>query len=372
MITAQSLLTAQREISASIAQIISERSLASSDPLHVPNAVSEQAALQIPALAASVDAVCHALATMPLRATSPHPDLDVLLRQPELDRTRYSTLRATARDLLLWGSAVWAVVASAGPATAPIPRRVRHLPRAQLSRHTSGAWIRTDEQGVSRYADAQCIAFDIGGPGILTTGASAILSALALERHALQRARSPLPTVLFRERPDAIPLTQQEKREFLNGWEAGRATSAAAYLDAASDVETIGYSSAEMQLVEARAHSDLQMARLAGIDPAWIAAGSSGSSITYSNRQDLRMGLIDGPVRHVADTIEQRLSMSVLDVDPARAHPVAPASSRQVYFDFGLFLRADLSERAQVATSLLQAGIWDQAQAAHFVAERWD
>jgi phage portal protein BeeE len=337
-----------------------------------PVSISESAALTHPTLRAAVDAVSHAVASMPLRATTPHPDIDTLLSNPVIGGTRYALLRATARDLIMHGRAWWLVVASSGAYPTRVPRRVERIPAGTVT--VDGTKLRwTGTGGRARAAEAsEIIGFDTGAPGICAEAGRAIRAALDLEATAARLARVPMPHVVFSERPEAIPLTREEQSDFLDGWEESRAEHTAAFLSGGAVMDRVGWSSSELQLVEARAHADVVMARLVGLDPAWLAAGAGGSSLTYSNRQDLRAGLVDGPVRRLADTIEQRLSLGLTDVDPALGHPVAPGPGRTVHFDYQLFLRADLAARASVAVQLVEAGVWTTAEASDFVSERWD
>jgi phage portal protein BeeE len=108
-----------------------------------------------------------------------------------------------------------------------------------------------------------------------------------------------------------------------------------------------------MQLVEARQHAAVEIARILNLDPYWVGAVESGSSLTYTNRQDLYTGLLDFTVMPLLRAIEQRLSL-----------PDVSGGNRVRRFDVSAFMRANLNDRVAALTAYVAAGVITAQQAA--------
>ena len=108
----------------------------------------------------------------------------------------------------------------------------------------------------------------------------------------------------------------------------------------------MGWSARDLALVEARNESAIGIARIANLDPVWVGASVSGTSLTYSNRVDLFRQLLDISLRPVMDMLTHRLSMP--DVTP-RGHAVR--------FDTSGFLRGNATDLGNLVAQLVPLGI---------------
>jgi hypothetical protein len=129
-------------------------------------------------------------------------------------------------------------------------------------------------------------------------------------------------------------------------WEEARSNRATAYLNSAIEAKGMGWSARDLALVEARNESAIGIARIANLDPVWVGASVSGTSLTYSNRVDLFRQLLDISLRPVMDMLTHRLSMP--DVTP-RGHAVR--------FDTSGFLRGNAADLGNLVAQLVPLGI---------------
>jgi phage portal protein BeeE len=114
----------------------------------------------------------------------------------------------------------------------------------------------------------------------------------------------------------------------------------------AIEAKGMGWSARDLALVEARNESAIGIARIANLDPVWVGASVSGTSLTYSNRVDLFRQLLDISLRPVMDMLTHRLSMP--DVTP-RGHAVR--------FDTSGFLRGNAADLGNLVAQLVPLGI---------------
>jgi hypothetical protein len=108
--------------------------------------------------------------------------------------------------------------------------------------------------------------------------------------------------------------------------------------------------------VEARNAAATMIGRLTNLDPVWVGAGVPGSSLTYTNRQDLYRQLLDLSLQPVMRQITDRLSME--DVTP-RGHTVK--------FDTDTFLRADTATLTALISQLVPLGVLSAEQGAQLL-----
>jgi hypothetical protein len=180
--------------------------------------------------------------------------------------------------------------------------------------------------------------------GWLTTGAAAINTAAALEAATLNYSEYPMPTVVLKNTGADLPAATVDA--LLTAWEEARSNRATAYLNSAIEAKGMGWSARDLALVEARNESAIGIARIANLDPVWVGASVSGTSLTYSNRVDLFRQLLDISLRPVMDMITHRLSMP--DVTP-RGHAVR--------FDTSGFLRGNAADLGNLVAQLVPLGI---------------
>jgi len=319
-------------------------------------------AMQVPAFQEGVRLISGSVAQCPLNDYRDGIEIDnAFLTQPEPDRPYWVTMQRTVSDLVLHGKAYWRVTAVDSQG---FPRYVRQMPAADVSVAADGTVNGRSDWRISRTASkganiGDVIAFRGFSEGVLTTGQAVLEGALALETAALNYATAPAPSQILKN-TSGYELDDTEVDAMLAAYQTARASSSVAYLNGGVDLTTFGYSALDTQLVENRNQAAIQIARLLNLDPFWVGASISGSSLTYQNRLDLRTDLVSFTLTNYMLPIEQRLSM--WDVTPSQY-------SHRVRFDLTAFLRANLDSRATTAIALLSAGIITQQEARAFISE---
>ena len=309
--------------------------------------VTRNEAMQVPALARARNVIAGTVGLLPLRAWTPEgqrvPRPRPWIDQPELALPASHTLAWTADDLLFYGRSWWRVTAQYADDRRPLrferlaPSRVG--PEVDTAGRITG-W-RVDGKLAPRTGVGRLIVFHGLDEGLLARSGRTIRTAVALEKAAANYAAEPVPASILRNTSGAH-LPDKRVEELLSQWRTARRTKATAYLDAL-ELEAVGIDPAGMQLVEARQHMAVEIARLCNIDPDYVGANESGSSLTYTNVTQERRKLVDFTLRHYLTAVEQRLTMD--DVT---------TTGQLIRFDLDDFLRADPQVRAQVLAQLLE------------------
>ena len=185
----------------------------------------------------------------------------------------------------------------------------------------------------------------ISGPheGICNYGGALIRAALDLEAAAATSAAEPVPNVELHQ-TTGEPLPPDKATELVSDWAAARRNGATAYTPANIETKGLGFSSAELQLVEARQYMATQLARLAGVNPVLVSAAmGSASSYVYTNQGDYRQAFLDDVLDPYLAAIERRLSAN--DLTPR---------GQCVRFDRDAFTHPTLMEKAQIMVGALR------------------
>lgn len=321
--------------------------------------VSRSVAMTVPAFARGLQLITGTVAGFGLMEYGPDGAVvpRQLLTQPNPRETAFATIRQLADDLTCYGTGWWQVLTVSGDSGYTYPTAVHPVPASSVTVDTADTW----PDGSPKYARVDntryrltdpttpgCLPGDLvmftAGSAALTHGASTLQLAAALEATVAAYAATPLPQVALKNAGADLPDTQVQS--LLDDWETARASRVTAYLSSAVDIEKLSWSSAELQLVDARNQAALEVSRLLGLDPVWVGIGVPGSSLTYTNRQDLYRQLVDLTLRPLLAAVEQRLSM--WDLTP-RGHTVR--------FDLTAFLRGNPDQRAQLVTQLVPLGV---------------
>jgi HK97 family phage portal protein len=315
--------------------------------------VPRAAAMSVPAVKRARNIIAGTIATFELRlwqdgrpiAPGTEDVSAAFLRRPQRDRTLAWLLAWTVDDLLFHDVAYWRILErrAGGIVPAAVCRIEPHKITAQDDAYlVDGKRVRVED----------VIAFAGTGVGGLCNGdaARAILTALALESAAYRYARNPQPQTVLQN--NGAELDDAEQEQLLTQFEAGRQNHTTALINGVVDLKAIGWNARELQLVEARQHVALEVARMANLDAAYINAPTA-SSIDYTNRQDIRRDLVDVTLRPYLDTISQTLS-----VDNAHAGLgwQLATGGKDVILDPASFLRLTDLERAQVWQGMRAAG----------------
>jgi HK97 family phage portal protein len=316
--------------------------------------------MQVPAFSRGVRLISGTVAQLPLTEWDGATDRTrAFLDQPEPDRPRWVTMQRLTRDLILFGVAFWEILAvNDGKVTLVRSRDAAAVTvDKDRTRVTGDYWA--DGARVSnpttRPVVGDVILFDGFRDGVLATGQSTIDTAIALEAASATYANTPAPTQILKNTSN-YELDDTEITEMLDAYTAARQASSVAYLNGGVDLTTFGYSAQDLQLVEARNQSAIEIARLLGLDPFWVGASLSGSSLVYTNRVDIRADLVTLTLTDYMLPIEQRISM-------------ADVLGGAVRFDASEFLRANLDTRARMAIDLFTAGVIDRDEARAFVSD---
>ena len=314
---------------------------------------SRLAALQVPAFVDALKTYSHTISGFGLRTYRGSEPIETptVLVMPSSYLPYTSVMARTIENLLLNDRAYWLVV---GRTWDGYPREVQVMDVDDVSDLTTHSTANQNSQfppvDPFYYIGQQVAARDVikfygdGLGGWLTTGAAAINTAAALEAATLNYSEYPMPTVVLKNTGADLPAATVDI--LLTAWEEARTNRATAYLNSAIEAKGMGWSARDLALVEARNESAIGIARIANLDPVWVGASVSGSSLTYSNRVDLYRQLLDISLRPVMDMITHRLSMP--DVTPR---------GQAVRFDTSGFLRGNASDLADLVQKLVPLGV---------------
>ena len=298
------------------------------DPIAPAGRITRQSARQIPAIKRARDIICGTLGTVPLTVvdTDNVPAISPLLDQPEDNVARSVTMTRLFEDLLFESVAWWKIVATNYRG---FPTKVLRIDPAVVEIRDGKVWIDgrpTDPRTVIR--------FDSPNGALLADGARAIRTLLRLEASAANQAEDPVPAGFFRPADDADPVDDEDVAALLAAWKVARQNGTTGYVPAALKYEATQFSPKELQLVEARQHAVLEIARLTGIDAEDLSVSTTSRS--YFNAQDRRLERIADVLGPYATAVTDRLRMR--DVTPI---------GYEVRADFSQFLRADDKTRLE-------------------------
>lgn len=319
-------------------------------------------AMQVPAFVKALKTYTHTISAFPLKE---YIGRDQVVARPFLNQpspvTTYSAIMTrTIQDLLLRDVAYWHVTARTWDG---FPAAIEYMPYSQISftpesnyaNYPVPAYGQVYWNGIA-VPERDIIRFDGDGTGgWLSCGAQAINTAYALEAAVYRYAESPAPSVVLKNTGADLPADQVD--ELLNAWEESRASRSTAYLNSSIGFESPGgWSPSEMQMTDARNGAAIALARLANLDPIWVGASVSGTSLVYANRIDLYKQLLDLSLSIPMRLITERLTMN--DVTP-RGH--------RVTFDTSVFLKANVEQMAAIVQGLLPLDVIDVQEARDFI-----
>jgi len=308
-------------------------------------------AMSVPAVARARNLIAGTIASMPLdvfvtdlatqerRQIAPMPWVE----QPQLDVPRLTTLAYTVDSLWFYGRGYWMVTEVYQEDGRP--RRFRWINPLDVTFDTdlfTGLITRYYYKlsVVPTSGVGSLVVFTSIDEGLLIRAGQTIRTCIELEKSALDFARNPAPSVTLKN--TGMDLPSEQVQTLLAGWrESRRATGGAvAYLSAAMEMDSVGFSPKDLAMVDAREFQVAEIARATGLPPAMLGAPAGG--LTYQNVQAERRGLVDLALQPYMSAIEQRLSMD--DVTPR---------GTTLMFVPNDFLRATPIEEAQLLSVLL-------------------
>jgi len=308
-------------------------------------------AMTVPAVARARNLVAGTIASMPLDvfvtdiATQERRQVPPLpwMEQPQLDIPRMTTLAYTVDSLWFYGRGYWLVTevyAEDGR-----PRRFRWVDPLDVTFDTdlnTGLVTRyyVNLNPVPLSGVGSLVVFTSIDEGLLVRAGTTIRTCLELEKAALEFARNPAPSITLKN--TGVDLPADQVQNLLDRWRSSRQSTggAVAYLSAALELDSVGFSPKDLAMVEAREFQVAEIARCTGLPGVLLGASMPG--MTYQNVQSERRGLVDLALQPYMSAIEQRLSMD--DVTPR---------GTTLMFQPNDFLRATPIEEAQLLSVLL-------------------
>jgi HK97 family phage portal protein len=312
------------------------------------DSVSREVALSIPACAACRNLIVGTIVQLHLYAYRGSERLDggYLISKPDPDQTLVATMGGTVDDLLFYGRAYWRILDRDSEG---FPRRARWTPYLDvtpLTRSTGGLYAELTGYRVAGLqipvAPADLIRFDAAIPGVLTYGGPAFSAALSLEAAARRLAGVQLPAGVLKN--EGAQVSPEEAKQLVDDFLAQRSLNGVAFLQQLT-YSREQLSPSDLQMIEARANTATEIARLFNVPVAMIGASPSGnaSALLYANLSQQLAILVTTAVAPHIRAIESTLS----DV-----YPRGTAAA----FDVQTFLRADPQAAADYALALLAAG----------------
>ena len=318
-------------------------------------ATSRHDAMTVPAVARARNLVAGTIASMPLdmfvqdavtQELNQVPPLP-FIKQPQADVPRMTTLSYTVDSLWFYGRAYWMVTEVYREDGRP--RKFRWIDPLDITFDVdletglvTQYYFRLTP--TPRFGVGSLVVFTSIDEGLLVRAGQTIKTCIALERSALDFANNPTPAITLKN--TGMDLPAEQVQTLLDRWRESRRSTggAVAYLSAAMEMDSVGFSPQDLAQVDARAFQVLEIARATGI-PAALLSASIGS-MTYQNVQAERRGLVDLALQPYMTAIEQRISMD--DVTP---------HGTSVMFQVNDFLRATPIEEAQLLGVLLERDV---------------
>jgi HK97 family phage portal protein len=310
--------------------------------------LTPETAMKVPAVRRGVRTIADSIADMQLtrwRGLEQIPS-GTLLTQPEMWRPSSATIRQTVQDLVFYPYAWWKVTERDWTG---FPSHVVRLDPAYVTVDTELVSDEVDWAAVTYRGNVvpqqDLIRFDGPDDGVLRLGTIEILTALKLELAARTYADPEIPTGVLTN-TGQYKLDQAERTQLMDDWAAARRRHSTAYLDANLTYQPVLAMPDQLQLVQSREESAVQVARLLNLPPHYVGA-KSGDSMTYSTVASERRDLVDISLAPYISAIEDRLSMSDRNGSPI---------GQTVRFDMANLLRSDAREDAEVGEILIRSG----------------
>jgi HK97 family phage portal protein len=293
-----------------------------------PGNFEYRGALGIPGVERAVSIISDLIGGMPWDAYTQHgrdyaekiSPRPTILEEPNPEETGMETFAAWVMDYLFDGNAIGIIAERnrSGVPTAimPVPVSrvgIRRVPPDEYSPLPVG----TIEYsiGSKRYSaneifhvKGKCPPGCLRGWGVLEmhlNGCGELDLAAELARQARSISQNGVPTGKIKvTNPDA---TENDMIAVRDKWMENMRTRSPAVLNATTDFEPLSWNPEEMQLVDARKMSLLEVANIFGLPPRFLGA-PSGESMTYSNSETEAIDLMKFSIGGHVKRFEQRLS----------------------------------------------------------------
>lgn len=315
--------------------------------------IDRRSAIQVPGVKRSRDLIPGVLGQLPLvqynadNQRVPNP----FLEQPERNVPRSVTMTRLFEDMF-FEKVGWIRVTERTWDDWPLHGKQLHPSRVNVDEKSGAVYI--DGQRVTD-PDRELIRFDSPTDGLLTAGARAIRTALALLSYAGNAAQGLPPLDYFTpadgeddpfDDPDDIEVANPYTAEdFLADWAKARRSRTTAWIPRNVQYHAAGFDPKALQMAEQFEAATLQIALTAGVDPEEL--GVSTTSRTYANQFDRRKNFTDFTLGLYRQAFEDRMKMP--DITP-RGHTVQ--------LDLDAFLRSDPKSRFEAYRAGLEVGAY--------------
>ncbi|QFU87872.1 Phage portal protein (plasmid) [Amycolatopsis sp. YIM 10] len=280
----------------------------------------------------------------------------LLLEQPNPEETRINTVSNWTADLVQNGNAVGVIVEwdRQGTPTAVVPvpsswvgvRRVNgetysELPKGAIEYQIGGLPGFSADEVI--HVKGPCEPGRLRGVGVLEkhfNGSGTLDLAAELGRQARSISQNGVPTAVLRStNPDA---TEGDLIAVKQSWLRNMRDRTVAVLNATTEFTPLAWKPEEMQLVEARKFSLLEIANILGLPPRFLGA-STGDSMTYSTSESESIDLLKFSLSGHLGRFEQTLTLQF-------------PTSTWVQADLDAVLRADTLTRYQAYEIGIRSG----------------
>lgn len=290
---------------------------------------NEEAALTVPTIARAVSLLTAVVGTLDLKSYTLQwtgdeyeklwVEGETWMSRPDPAVPRQFIMSKTARDLIMYGRAHWAIT---GRYSTGYPASFQWLPANMVYSQTMPAtpeWfgMPTDLEFNGMPLDvSNVITFLSPNQGIVYSGRRAVQIALRLDSAAERFAFTEIAAGYLQQTANSEPMEAEELAALATAWAEARRVSAVGALNSAVEWKEFTSDPSKLQLVESRKYAALEMARLMDI-PGYLL-GIDQSGMTYMNAQQSRQDLILFGARPLLHAIQERLSMD--DVLPRGRH----------------------------------------------------
>jgi hypothetical protein len=287
----------------------------------------EEAALSVPTITRAVSLLSTVVGTLDMKSyvlqwngeeyEKIYVEGESWMTRPDPKVTRNFIMAKTAKDLILYGRAFWAVTSrySTGfPATFQwLPANMVESPGNQPP-EWFGPADQLEFNGLP-LDTSNVIQFLNGNQGVIYSGRRAIQIALRLDASAERFAANEIAAGYLQQR-GGEPMSGEELGEMAAAWAANRRNNAIGALNEFVTFQSFDQDPSKLQLVEGREYQTKELSRLMDIPAYLLAIDQSG--MTYANAQQARQDLLLFGARPILHAIEERLSMD--DVLPRGRH----------------------------------------------------
>jgi hypothetical protein len=287
----------------------------------------EEAALSVPTIARAVSLLSTVVGTLDMKSyvlqwngeeyEKIYVEGESWMTRPDPKVTRNFIMAKTAKDLILYGRAFWAVTSRYSTG---FPATFQWLPAnlVQSPNNAPPEWFGpADELEFNGLPldTSNVIQFLNGNIGVVYSGRRAIQISLKLDQSAERFASNEIAAGYLQQR-GGEPMSGEELGEMAAAWASNRRTNAIGALNEFVNFVSFDQDPSKLQLVEGREYQTKELSRLMDIPAYLLAIDQSG--MTYANAQQARQDLLLFGARPLLHAIEERLSMD--DVLPRGRH----------------------------------------------------